>query len=440
MKILFICPQPKDLLLTTYEKKKTSLFHKIMLKLTSINKNMSLPILAAVTPREHTVMLQEGTFDEINFNIDCDIVGITYTTLDALCAYKIADEFKRRKITVILGGYHASALPDEAKQHADAVVIGEAEEIWPQILKDFERGKLKPFYKQDRPTDPRKIPIPLFEMYPKNASLGIQASRGCPMGCEFCSITNARFRNIFRPRPIEDVIEEISLNPQKNISFYDPSLTIDPSYTKALFKGIKDSGINKKFACYGNINILAKDDELLKLASEAGVIQWEIGFESIIQKSLNDIGKKSNRVKEYAKGIRKIHNYNMMILGDFVFGFDNDPPDIGDKTLEFVNDSDIDIPDVQILTPFPGTPLFNRLENEGRIITKDWSKYDFEHVVFKPKRMTVEELYENAKIFFKKSYKKTKILKRVIRGINLGYDTFVVVLFENLTMSTKRYI
>ena len=411
-----------------------------MVQLTSFNKNLSLPILAAITPKNHTVLYQEGTPKDIDFDADCDIVGLTYTTLDALCAYEIADEFRRRGKTVILGGYHASALSEEAKQHADSVVMGEAEETWPQLIKDLENDMLKPFYKQEKPVNLERIPVPLFSLYPENANLGIQAARGCPVGCEFCAITNAQFRNIFRPRPVEKVLDEIRLKTQKNMSFYDPSLTTNPEYSKSLFRGIRDLDLDKNFACYGNINVLARDEELLELANEAGVIQWEIGFESVEQKSLEIIGKNSNKVEEYAEGIRKIHDYNMMIVGDFVLGFDGDTPNIGDETLDFVNSNDIDVPDAQILTPFPGTPFFNRLEKEGRLLTRDWSKYDFQHAVFQPKNMSPDELLDITKGFFKKAYTKRNILKRSIRGINLGFDTFKTVALENLTMSTKRYV
>jgi len=410
-----------------------------MVRLTALNKNLTMPILAALTPKDHNILFQEGTYDDIDFDVDCDVVGITYTTLDALCAYKIADEFLSRNIPVLLGGYHASALPDEAKQHADSVVIGEADCIWPQILKDIENDTLKSFYRQEKPIDPKMIPIPIFSLYSKNAALGIEAARGCPVGCEFCAISNACFGNIFRARPVENVLEELRLKPQKSISFYDPSLTTNPEYAKSLFRGIRDLGLNKHFACYGNVHVLVRDEELLKLASDAGVVQWEIGFESMSQKSLDGIGKKTNKVDEYALGIKKIHDYNMMVLGDFVFGFDGDTQDIGDRTLNFVNSTDMDIPDAQILTPFPGTRLFRRLELEGRIISKDWSKYDFEHVVFEPKNMSPEELFSVSKDFFKKSYTKRNITKRTIRGINLGYAAFTTVALENLAMATKRF-
>jgi len=440
MDILLICPQPKDILLTSYEERKTSLFHKIMLRLTLINKNLSLPILAALTPKKHTVLLQEGTYDDIDFDMNCDIVGITYTTFDALCAYKIADEFRRRGKTVVLGGWHASALPEEAKNHADCVVIGEAEDIWHNLLDDYEKGKLKPFYKQIQLIDPKKIPIPNFNLYKNNVSLGIQAARGCSIGCEFCAETNAPLRNVFRPRPVENVLEELRLKPQKSISFYDSSLTTNLNYTKSLFRGIRDLGLNKHFACYGNVNVLARDEELLKLANDAGVIQWHMGLESVIQESIDEVGKRSNKVEEYSLAIKKIHDYNMTVFSNFMFGFDNDPKNIGNITYDFVKELDIDIVDAIILTPFPGTPLFNRLEKGGRILTKDWSKYDSEHVVFEPKNMSPEDLLENAKTFFKKYYSVTNILKRTLKSIDLGFTLSTYVAFGNLSMATKRYV
>ncbi|RLF37160.1 MAG: B12-binding domain-containing radical SAM protein [Thermoplasmata archaeon] len=431
MKILFVKPD-KSLSLSKVRKKS---FKKIFIKITDPYwpKSLAFPILAALTPREYEIEVAEGGFDDINFDGDYDLVGITCVTINALLAYKIADEFRRRRVTVVLGGYHPSALPEEAKQHADAVVVGEAEETWPQLLHDFKNNSLKPFYIQRKPVDAKNIPKLRLDIYPKNASVPLMATRGCPYNCEFCAISHMGFRKIFRMRKIDDVIGDINALPSNFFIFYDNSLTISPKYTKELFR--KMMGLNKSFAAYGNVDVLQKDEELLKLSSEAGCRSWFIGFDSICEESLNEIGKISNKVDYYLKAVTKIHDYGMMVQGSFIFGFDHDTLDVFKKTDEFIRVSEIDHISINILTPFPGTPLFRRFKSEGRILTYDWSRYDpGGDVVFQPKHMTPEELYQNAKDLHKKWYSTPANVRRIFRSTKFGYNalraTLGVIFYE----------
>jgi len=252
----------------------------------------------------------------------------------------------------------------------------------------------------------------------KRAS-GIHATRGCPFGCDFCSVTYSKYRNIFRKRPIEQVINEIKSIDKKYVIFYDNSLTIDIEYTKQLFRELKD--INKYFTGNGNINILGKDDEFLKLAQDAGFLSWFIGFESVSTNSLNEIGKKTNKVNEYKSNVKKIHDYNMHVTGSFIFGFDNDSRDVFNETYNAIQSIEIDIPYLTILTPFPGTPLFDRLDKENRILTKDWSKYTFRDVVYKPRNMTPEELLIYTEELHDRLYTYPQIIKRTVKGLKKGF-------------------
>ena len=220
---------------------------------------------------------------------------------------------------MVLGGYHASALPDEAKKHADSVVTGEAELNWPKLLRDFENREIKPFYRQNKPVDPKLIPSPYRGSIDDYCPcIDVQATRGCPIGCEFCSIKNVEGK-YYRKRPIETVIEEIKSLKNTSFSFSDPTLTIDVEYTKSLFKEM--IGLKKRFVCHGNVNILNEDEELIKLSKKAGCQAWFIGFESINQESLNSV-KKKNTVKIYEEAVKKIHKHNVAIKGLFIFGFD----------------------------------------------------------------------------------------------------------------------
>jgi len=432
MKILFVYPNDEKKQLFRDNDEHTR-FHQITSKIRPLKEppTLTFPLIAASTPKKHHIDIIEGEINDINFEDKYDLVGISSFTSTAFIAYEIADEFRKRDVSVVLGGWHPSALPDEAKQHADAVVIGEAEETWPQLLKDFEKGKLKPFYHQTRAVDPAIIPTP-HNIYSKRAVSRVQATRGCPYGCEFCSIPSLRFGRIYRMRPIENVINEIKTIPNKNFGFHDHSLTINTKYTKKLFRQMKIEGINKKFFAMGNINTLGKDDELLKLASEAGCRCWFVGLESISQDTINKIRKTSNKVKEYPSSIKKIHDYGIYIQGSFIFGFDTDKKDIFDKTLDFVNNYDIDHVLFNILTPFPGTALFDRYEKEGRILTRDWSKYNMHNVVFKPKNMTPEYLQDNTKRISDIAYKYSNCIKRTIRSMKLGINTSLIVGYTNI--------
>lgn len=400
-------------------------------------KSLAFPILASLTPKEHVIKIVGTNIDSIPYDEKYDLVGISSMTPEAIKAYEIADEFKKRGNYVVMGGWHPSALPYEAKQHADTVVIGEAEDTWPRLLMDVQKNQAKQFYVQEKPVDLKLIPKFRRDIYPKNTNLEIIASRGCTNTCEFCTIAGQPIRKIYRTRTIESVIEDIKLNPRKNFLFHDDSLTVNTSYTKQLFKEM--IGLNKKFTAYGNINVLGQDEELLKLANEAGCVGWYTGFETVSQETLNSIGKKTNKVSEYADSIKKIHDYGMVIIGSFVFGFDTDDKDIFSKTDDFISKSEIDAPYPNILTPFPGSALYKKLDKQGRILTKDWSKYNLKNVVFKPKQMTPQELCNSVEEINKRWFKTSKMITRFINTSRYGIIHSKIVLFNNFYTKAKKF-
>lgn len=402
MKILLLMPHPNA---------NRSLFTRFTYP------SLTLQQIAAITPKEHHVEIVDERFGRVNFNKDYDLVGISCLTYNSIRGYEIANIFRKKGTKVVFGGYHASLLPEEAKQHADSVVIGEGEETWPKLLKDLEKGSLKPFYRAEKLLEPEEIPparhdIGLFTPFTE----AIQASRGCPTGCEFCAMQMVEGPR-FRGRLVENVINEMKTLRAKIIFFADASLTINPTYTKSLFKGMKE--INANFECFGNMNVLTRDDELLKAASDAGVYKWYIGIESISQENINAAGKRTNKVKEYAKAIKKVKAHGMSITGFFMFGFDNDTPDIFQKTLQAIYEWELDEASFSIVTPYPGTRLFKRLEEAGRITSYDWSRYTEGNVNFKPNKMTEQELLEgirdiaadffSIKSSFRRSYNKNNL-------------------------------
>jgi radical SAM superfamily enzyme YgiQ (UPF0313 family) len=423
MKILFINP---------WSVKPTK--SRLINRLDRVNgDNLVCQILASVTPRNHSIEMINDVVQPIDFDADVDMVALTTLTRTAPRAYEIADEFRRRGKTVVLGGWHASALPQEAKQHADSVVIGEAEELWPRVLQDFEQKTLQSFYEQDRPADLDAVPILTREQREpfKLSSFfqSIEITKGCPTGCNFCSISYRKFGSLHRTRSIENAIKELEAIPQKFIVFSDPSLTINPKYTKQLFKAMK--GLNKKFIGEGNANVLARDDELLKLAAEAGCIYWYVGFESVNQETVNSIGKTTNKVESYKKVIEKVHDYGMCLEAALMFGFDTDAPDVFENTLQAIQSWDIDLMDFSTLTPYPGTPLFSQLEEQGRILTREWQKYDSFQVVFQPKQMTPDQLLKGVQRMWEEFYTPLQCIKRSAKSIALGLYPFVLTTERN---------
>lgn len=372
----------------------------------------TLQQIAALTPREHQVTLIDERYKDVPFSSEYDLVGISALTYNANRGYEIAKKYKDLGVPVVFGGYHASLMPNEVKDHADSVVVGEAELTWPQLLKDFQAGEMKKIY-----TTPRVVKAE--EIIPARHDIGvftpfsqaIQATRGCPVGCEWCAMNRVEGKK-FRARPIKDVINEMKSIDAKTIFFADASITINPKYTKELFKEMKK--LNKKFECFGNINVVAQDEEFLQLSKEAGVTKWYLGIESISQENINQAGKSTNKVKDYKKAVQNIKKDGMDVTGFFIFGLDGDTPDTFDKTLEAMNEFGLDEASFSILTPYPGTPLFTRMEKEGRITNYNWNDYDEGKVNYVPKHMTKEELLEGIRRISLEFYSVKNCLRRSV--------------------------
>ncbi|DAC72947.1 MAG TPA: B12-binding domain-containing radical SAM protein [Thermoplasmata archaeon] len=391
--------------------------------------------LAAVTPPHHMLTILEGN-RSIDFNADYDVVHINFKTALAPRAYEIADIFRKNGKIVVLSGYHPSALPWEAKQHADSVIIGDAVTLWPVVVKDLEAGTLQPFYTSADTHESLVLPSThMITLKGLQLTNSIEATRGCPHKCDFCQDANIRDGSVFRARPIDDVIEEIAALRQKIFFFTDFSLTIDLAYTKELFRRMRN--LKKKFICGGNVDVLAKDEELLRVSHEAGCIEWISGFETFSQESLNGAHKQTNIVEDYSRAVKKIHKYRMAVFGTFVVGFDEDTPDIFHVMQAHIGKLGIDAVNFAILTPYPGTPLFNRLEAEGRILTRDWSKYNRKNVVFRPKNMTKKELEEGFRKITLYYSSLPYMGYRTLRSIGLGPYPFIASAAGNLGQYMK---
>jgi radical SAM superfamily enzyme YgiQ (UPF0313 family) len=377
---------------------------------------ITLPHMAAITPAKYDVKIVNENYENIDFEEDVDLVGITCYTMTAPRVYEIADEFRKRGKKVVLGGYHPTAMPQEALQHADSILLGMAEASWPRLLEDAEKGKLKKIYEKDINFDMAKIPPIRRDLIKHNPMLGaIQTTRGCTNKCEFCAISSFCEHGV-KQRPIKNVIEEMKQMDNRIFIIHDPHITTNRKYAKELFKEMIKNKINKKWVANGTTNVLLKtDDEFLDLARKAGCVEWFVGFESVSQAALNGIKKTHNKVEDFEKMIKRVHKYDMTIQGGIIFGFDEDTLDIFDTTTQKLNELDIDAIEINILTPYPGTPLFERLDKAGRIFTKDWSKYNQVEIVYEPKNMTVKELYEGTCKVAKECYSWPNIIKRNLK-------------------------
>jgi radical SAM superfamily enzyme YgiQ (UPF0313 family) len=352
-------------------------------------RSLALEQIAALTPPEHTVEIVEEKRRAIDFSKHYDLIGISCFTCNALRGYTIADAFRAQGTPVVLGGYHPTSMYHEAKMHADSVVIGEAELVWGQLLQDAQQGALKPFYRANQLVSPEEIPAARRSKTHSSAIASLQASRGCPNRCHFCAMHTVEGAH-FRPRPVRNVIEEIRSIPNKKLLFVDSSMTINPGYSKALFQEMARD--EKKFECFGNINVLSRDDDLLKVASDAGCIRWLVGIESMSQETINSMKKGTNKVKDYTVAVQNIRDYGMLVTGLFMFGFDTDTVSVFESTLRAMRALDLDTATFSILTPYPGTGVYQDLETAGRILTKDWSLYTEGNLVFQPRQMTPEQL------------------------------------------------
>jgi radical SAM superfamily enzyme YgiQ (UPF0313 family) len=355
--------------------------------------SLSLAAIAAVTPPEWEVQLGDENLRPLDLDCDVQLVGLTAMTPQAPRAYEIAGAFQARGIRVVMGGYHASTLPQEALQHVDAVVVGEGDLVWPLLLADLQKGKLQQIYRSAAPLDMADIPVARREIFREHEYLlknTVQTTRGCPHDCEFCSVS-AFFGRTYRERPLELVLGELEkIRSSGSFTFFvDDNLVANRRYALALFEGMR--GLGLKWLSHAPIDF-ALDRELLQAAGLAGCVGMFVGFESLNQQTLAALGKRTNQAVNYLDQVRAIQEQGIGILGSFVLGCDGDTPAIFEPILRFCETARLEAAIFPILTPYPGTRVRDRLEREGRITSNDWRDYDMGHVNFVPRGMSAAEL------------------------------------------------
>lgn len=378
--------------------------------------SLSLAAIAAVTPSSWEVALSDESIEEIDFGAGADLVAISAMTPQAPRAYEIAAAFRARGSKVVMGGFHASNLPDEALRHVDAVVVGEGEAVWPRLLTDFEQNALERLYHSSSLIDMGSIPSPRREIFAGKKYLftnTLQTTRGCPFDCEFCSVT-AFYGRKYRERPVEAVLAELEGLRRKNsfAFFVDDNLVADRRYALDLFNSMRGMGF--KWLSHAPIDF-AGDPELMKAAGEAGCVGMFVGFESLSQDALAAMGKVTNRARSYLDDARAFRDHGIGILGSFVLGYDGDTPATFEAVLRFCEEARLEAAIFPILTPYPGTAVRERLLAQGRITSSDWRDYDMGHVTFTPAGMTAEELKEGHDWLNRSFYSFSSMYRRIFK-------------------------
>ncbi len=395
---------------------------------------LPLTIVAALTPPEHAVTICDENLEPLDFDADVDVVGVSFMTALANRAFDIAAEFRKRGRIVVAGGYHPTLCPEETAEHFDAVVVGDAEGVWPAVLEDIQAGRLRRIYRHERPCDLAETPFPRRGLTAHGArhyvtTNAVQVGRGCRHACRYCSI--AAFHNsTYRARPLENVIEELLRTP-RDFMFVDDNIIADPDYARKLF--IAMIPMRKRWVSQCSLKI-ADDPALLHLARAAGCRGLFIGIETLSAANLEAVDKGFNDADAYLDRIRTIRRHGIGIEAGIILGLDNDDVTVFERTLRFLQKAHIDAVQVNIVTPLPGTPLHDEFARQARIIDRDWSHYDFRHCVIRPARMTPQQLQDGADWLYRQFYRLDRIILRTARSaFTLGTLPAYLIWRLNLT-------
>lgn len=379
----------------------------------------NLLVIAANSPKDVCISIIDERVTSIDFEKELDLVGITCITPNSHRAYEIANKFRQRGITVVLGGIHPTSMPEEAGEHADVVVIGEAEGVWTQLLEDYKKKELKKFYKNPKFLDLKDMPMPRWDLLEDGVYLTksiVEVGRGCPNCCTFCSVS-AFFGQQFRHRPIQDIIKEIEKCESKTLFLQIDNMVGNPSFAKNLFQNL----IPLKISWISNSSLkIAENAKLLELAAKSGCKSLLIGFESLSRKNLRLIRKDHSDPCTYDSLIKRFHDFGIGVTATFMIGLDDDDESVFEEIREFSFRNKIESPQPGILVPYPGTTIYNEFQNNGALLTKDWSKYYniTGNVVYQPRRLTIRQLQNGYISLYNRLYSIASIVKRLLTTRN----------------------
>jgi len=398
---------------------------------------LTLSLIAALTPPEHEIQIVEEVFGEkVNFDGDYDVIGISIMTQTSIRGYQIANEFKKRGKIVVFGGIHATAMPEEAIRFGNAVVIGEAEGLWEIVLEDIRQHRLKSYYQLEQLPDLQNHVAPRRDLIKcssgKFSIAPIETTRGCPYNCDFCTVSRF-FGTRQRHKPIRDILADIDSCKEKNLFFLDDNITGDKRYAKELFREM----ISRKKVWVGQASIqVANDPELVKLAYQSGCRALLIGFESMSDSGISQYRKTLKTINENILAVKKLQDNGIMTMASLIFGLDSDTSEVFDVAHDFLTRSKVAFFQACVMTPYPGTPVFNKLQSQGRILTDDWSKFNASKVIIRPENISPEALldgYNKIKWHF---YSNLSILKRSYPNIKIGF--FEALLYLTLNKGYQK--
>lgn len=386
---------------------------------------LNLATLNSLTPDRHETRMINDCVEEIDFNVDCDLVCITSITTQASRAYQIADTFRSIGKKVVLGGVHPTMMIEEAKQHADTVVVGEAENIWEQILIDCENNRLKEIYRDNNTYDLKRLIIPNWEnanldIYYKSIGrkvprMPIYTTRGCVHDCMYCSVSKF-FGRSYRFKPIENVLQEIDAIGAESYFFVDDNFICKQAYTQDLLKAIQPKGI--WWFTQASVNLI-KNPKLIELAAKAGCKGMLLGLESLNTDTLKGLKKSWNKPEIYKELFDRLKQAKIRPWASIIFGFDNEDENALMQTVDLLLSWDVHCIILWIMTPLPGTELYQELDQQGRIIDRNWANYDCNHVVYQPKNFSPEQLYD----FFWRTYRRLHTLTAILQKAKLSVKT-----------------
>jgi len=373
---------------------------------------LALPILKALTPEDIEVRIVDENHTPIPYDEHWDLVGITVMLHVSPAAIEIAKIFRLRGIKVVFGGFFPTLYYNEARQHVDSVIAGEAEHVWPQVIGDLRSNQLKPYYKAENLIDLKDIPFIRKELFSeKDAFYHIETTRGCPYNCDFCSVTNF-YGAKFRHRPIDHVLRQLEEFKGKALFFVDDNIVGDPAYARELFRAM----IPLKIKWSGQFSLNhASNQEVMRLAAESGCQFLFTGIESLSQDNLRAVDKKWAKPEKFAEWIQMTHDAGIGIYGSFMFGFEGDDKDVFPKTLAFCEDNEIELALFSALFPIHGSKFYQQLQAEGRIFETDVTKFNGQYSTFHPRNMTSEELENGLRWLWNTFYSKNSIKKRLGR-------------------------
>jgi len=374
--------------------------------------------LAGLTPPDVRLSLRDDTLSRLDPTRDLDLgtslAAITVSTKTALRAYELAAAYRAAGVPVVLGGIHPTALPGEAQQHADAVVVGEAEGLWQRVIADRRAGRLQPLYRHEQLPDFSRVPHRRWHLFRSRKYIPLytmQASRGCPHDCDFCSVTPFFGRRL-RLRDVDDLVGEIEQLDRRWVMFADDNIVGSPAHARRLFEALRPL----KLTWLGQASLQGLHDrQTLRLMARSGCMALFIGFESVNPDSLAGCGKRQNRPERYLETVRMLHDHGIAIWAAFVFGLDGDRPDVFQRTLEFAQKAGFFMASFAIQTPYPGTRLHERLQQEGRLLVPEWwlrTDRDYDFPLYRPLHMTPDQLFEGWQWTWSQFYRPRSIISR----------------------------